>query len=82
MVADFANPIKTRLSLAARGLRLCKQLAEEPGWSLWRQADVAKELQARWALLQRIEAFGTCLPLWGEETFDSLPGEDWRSTVL
>eukprot|EP00972_Heterocapsa_arctica_P046748 6899373-Heterocapsa_arctica.AAC.1 len=54
------------MATAARALRLAKQLANEPGWTLWNMARFPEVLQKRLAHLRVVPAFES-LPLRTEE---------------
>ena len=60
--ANFSHPLRAPLSLASRALRLAKRLAHEPGWTLWRQADLTPELHRRLSLLQDFPSYASRCP--------------------
>eukprot|EP00972_Heterocapsa_arctica_P101579 14966939-Heterocapsa_arctica.AAC.1 len=52
IVANWREPAKAHMALAARGLRLAKQLANEPRWTLWNMSRLPEVLQTRLAHLR------------------------------
>lgn len=52
VVSSFHDPLKVRLRVTSRALRLAKRLSHEPSWTLWSQGDLAAQLQSRVGALQ------------------------------
>jgi hypothetical protein len=51
IVANAKDPAKRTMVLAARALRLAKKLSNEPGWTLWNQAELPFVLRQRFSKL-------------------------------
>ena len=52
IVANAKDPAKRTMALAARALRLAKKLSNEPGWTLWNQAELPFVLRQRLSKLK------------------------------
>ena len=62
IIADNNNPVKCFLRQCGRALRLAKKLANEPSWTVWKQAELAQVAHSRISKLAVLPEFSCKCP--------------------
>ena len=59
ITSDFASPLKKKMKVIARAIRLCRQMCGIHSWTLWKMCDVQIELRKRVGKLVSFNDFST-----------------------